>query len=260
MLRPPRFRVLRAFLGGPVFATSLVLLLTIAPALAGDVYDAVLLGDVAAVRELIARKADLDEPGDLGTPLHAAATKGNSEIAGLLIDNGADVEATEEFSGKRPLHAAAALGKTEVAELLIARGADLEARDVKGRVPLILAAIGGHTAAVEQLLVAGADANATEPFEGSTALHNAADTGRVQVVEVLLAHGATPDPLDEVGAAPLHWAAHSGRPEVIRLLVARGADVNRRAMKRGLTPIEEARGGDNPDATVALLRELGAKD
>ena len=59
MLRPPRFRVLRAFLGGPVFATSLALLLTIAPALAGDVYDAVLLGDVAAVRELIARKADL---------------------------------------------------------------------------------------------------------------------------------------------------------------------------------------------------------
>ena len=91
-------------------------------------------------------------------------------------------------------------------------------------------------------------------------MHDAADIGRVQVVEVLLAHGATPDPLDEVGAAPLHWAAFRGRLEVIRLLVARGADVNRRAMKRGLTPIEEARDGRNPDATVALMRELGAKD
>jgi ankyrin repeat protein len=41
----------------------------------------------------------------------------------ILLDAGADVEATEELSGKRPLHAAATLGKTEVARLLIARGA-----------------------------------------------------------------------------------------------------------------------------------------
>ena len=131
---PPRFRVLRAFLGGPVFATSLALLLTIAPALAGDVYDAVLLGDVAAVRELIARKADLDEPGDLGTPLHAAATKGNSEIAGLLIDNGADVEATDEFIWQAAASRGGGPGPAEVAELLIAPGADLEAPDIKGGV------------------------------------------------------------------------------------------------------------------------------
>ena len=139
--------------------------LSVAPssARAGDVYDAALAGDLATMGELIARKADLEEIGDLGTPLHAAATKGNMEICRLLLDSGAEVDAVEEPSGKRPLHAASALGKAEVAKMLVERGADTEARDAKGRTPLLLAAIAGDPATVKVLIDAGADLDAGSP-------------------------------------------------------------------------------------------------
>ena len=54
-----------------------------------DLQEAVLAGDAAAVRSLIAGGADLNEQGDLGTPLHIAALKDNAVIAAILLDAGA---------------------------------------------------------------------------------------------------------------------------------------------------------------------------
>jgi len=50
-------------------------------------------------------KVDANEP-ILGTPLKAAALKGNEEVAALLIAHGADVRASSG-DGTTPLHAAA---------------------------------------------------------------------------------------------------------------------------------------------------------
>jgi ankyrin repeat protein len=67
------------------------------------------------------------------------------------------------------------------------------------------------------------------------------------------------DPLDNMGAAPLHWAAENGWDDVVRLLVAKGADVNRRD-NDGYSALRLAKEDGTNDSTVALLRELGAKD
>lgn len=78
------------------------------------------------------------------TALHLAAFFGHRELAALLIERGADVNArskSETFArANTPLHAAAANRQVEVAELLVARGADVNARDGSGFTPLALAA------------------------------------------------------------------------------------------------------------------------
>ena len=66
---------------GPLlFAAALLAFLSPAAAQSVDLQEAVLAGDVGAVRSFIAGGADLDEQGDLGTPLHVAALSCSTEV------------------------------------------------------------------------------------------------------------------------------------------------------------------------------------
>jgi uncharacterized protein len=96
--------------------------------------------------------AHLDRDGELlhayshdgWTALHLAAFFGHREVARLLLERGAEVNARSRNTtfGREntPLHAAAANRRTEVARLLIEAGADVNARDRSGLTPLALAA------------------------------------------------------------------------------------------------------------------------
>jgi truncated hemoglobin YjbI len=57
------------------------------------------------------------------TALHMAARRGNVEIIGALLDEGADIEARDS-AGETPLRRAVNCNKAEAARLLLARGAD----------------------------------------------------------------------------------------------------------------------------------------
>ncbi|HEY6613002.1 MAG TPA: ankyrin repeat domain-containing protein, partial [Vicinamibacterales bacterium] len=63
------------------------------------------------------------------TPLHEAAVRGETAVGRLLIDRGADVNAT---AGENitPLHLAACGGHREMVELLLAASADRNVRDI----------------------------------------------------------------------------------------------------------------------------------
>jgi ankyrin repeat protein len=84
------------------------------------------------------------------TPLHMAARRGNTEIAGALLDCGAGMEARDSL-GHTPLRRAVNCNKTGVAELLLARGADRRSRCGKGITPMFAA----RGAAMKQLLASG---------------------------------------------------------------------------------------------------------
>jgi ankyrin repeat protein len=67
-----------------------------------------------------------------------AARRNHIEIAKLLIERGADVEAKDKW-GRTPLYYACLNDNLECAELLIDAGADVGAKDRFERTPLDLA-------------------------------------------------------------------------------------------------------------------------
>ena len=102
------------------------------------------------------------------TLLHTVAWYGSTEMATLLLDIGADVDAKDDL-GKTPLHNIARYGSTGMATLLLDRGADVDAKDGRGWSPLHNAAWNGRIGMATLLLDRGADADARDN-EGYTPL------------------------------------------------------------------------------------------
>ena len=91
-------------------------------------------------------------PGCLDTPLLYQLKMGNDNIAAMLVEAGANVNAK---NGE--LVTALHLAQVPVLQMLLDRGADIEARNDDGETPLHVHAFGGHVAEVELLLESGAD-------------------------------------------------------------------------------------------------------
>ncbi|KAI9190739.1 ankyrin repeat-containing domain protein, partial [Polychytrium aggregatum] len=77
-----------------------------------------------SVQKLLAAKADTEIFDDNGKGLlHQACLNDTGSIAGLLIDYGANIEATNS-AGNTPLHVACSRNSRECARWLLMRGAD----------------------------------------------------------------------------------------------------------------------------------------
>ena len=168
---------------------------------------------------LLASKAEVNAQEDHDeTPLHKAASEGYMEMAELLLASKAEVDAKDR-NGWTPLHLTAFRGNREVAELLLANKADVNARDYNGETPLHRAVIGRQKEVVELLLANKADVNA-KTHDGTTPLYRAAVTGYKEVVELLLANKADVNVKTNDGETPLHYAAVEGFRDVAKLLAA----------------------------------------
>jgi ankyrin repeat protein len=192
------------------------------------------------------------------TPLHRAASHGDKELVGLLIANGADVNA-KDCVGRTPLNLA---GLKDVAEMLIAKGADVNARNKGGWTALHLAARGGSMEWVEFLIFNGADVNA-ENVRGETPLHFAVANGHKEVAELLIARSADVNAKDTDAWSLLHYAAGSGSTDMTGLLLDKGADVNAKENKRGQTPLHRAARKGHANIVETLLAkgaDTNAKD
>lgn len=125
-----------------------------------DVFEAAALGRIDRLRTRIADDvgAVVAYSPDGFTALHLAAFFGKPEVARILIDAGARVDAfTTNAFANQPLHAAAAGRHIEVCRVLLAAGADVDARQHGGYTPLHEAAQHGDAEMVELFLSAGAD-------------------------------------------------------------------------------------------------------
>lgn len=70
-----------------------------------------------------------------GTALHYACSKGHSEVIGILLANGADIEARTN-SGWTPLHTAAAKGFDKAVKVLLGNGANSASQNNAKRTPI----------------------------------------------------------------------------------------------------------------------------
>jgi ankyrin repeat protein len=139
----------------------------------------------------------------------------------------------------RPLAMAAWNGHLGVVRLLIERGANVNATGARGRRALTYAAQRGHAEVVALLLREGANANFIR-YNGATPLMLACTNGHLGVVKVLVQHmgGRGLDDGDDHGWTALHYAAEWGYEEVVRFLLFAGADAtikdNERRTPRGI--------------------------
>ena len=150
----------------------------------GSITVAARVGDVEALKEFLAAGVDASAIG----PLSAAASGGHKEFVELLIANGANVAAKNEY-GSTPLHNAAT---KEIAQLLITNGADINAKINDGSSPLIAAAMKGHKEVAELLIAKGADVNARSESvlgEDKTALDWAVEQSHTEIAYLLRKHG-----------------------------------------------------------------------
>ncbi len=161
-------------------------------------------GELARV--LLDAGADKDDEAKNGSPLICAASHGDADVVGALLQAGADVELTDN-PPETALRLAAAFGYPEVVDLLVAAGA---------RPQSIIEAAGiGDLSAY--------DLNGLSDFDGACALRAAAVNERLDVIDQLLAAGI---PIDaEVDGHPaIHWAQRQGRRKAVAHLGHRATD------------------------------------
>lgn len=135
--------------------------------------------------------ADVGADNGMRTPLHEAAFHGAGEIAELLLDAGADVDALDG-NGRTPL-ATAAFNRSEptreMVRLLLGCGAGLEVKDSRGYTPMFWAAYYRNYYAMRVLLEAGADVNAVDA-KGVSLLRKVVETREPRFAALLVECGA----------------------------------------------------------------------
>jgi ankyrin repeat protein len=162
-------------------------------------------GDLARV--LIDAGADKDDETKNGSPLICAASHGDADVVGALLDAGADVELFDaDAPSDTALRLAAAFGFPDIVDVLVAAGA---------RVNSVIEAAGAGDMSGWSI----ADLSA---FDRACALRAAAVNDRLDVIDQLLAAG-TPIDAEVDGAPAIHWAAEQGRQRAVEHLLANGA-------------------------------------
>ena len=161
-----------------------------------DIWEAARLGDGQRVLKYLSAGTEVNQRDATGaTALHWAAMGGHDDVVKQLIDTEADVNAAESGSGMTPLHGAARWNRLTTAGLLLANGAEVDARDRFGRTALFDAMVKDRFDMIDLLLGSGADLSARNN-EGQTPFDWAVAHRKSKLIEHLKSRGAKRAPAD----------------------------------------------------------------
>ncbi len=149
------------------------------------------------------------------TPLMAALSAGNNEVAELLILRGADVT-MENKNGNTALHIASHTGRAQLVPSLIQANAEVDATNIYGDTSLMAASASENIDIMDLLIEAGADVN-RQNNSGHTALHVAAFEGKANAIAKLMEEGASSLP-DQRGQTPAQLAMNRGFTQLAQQL------------------------------------------
>ena len=176
---------------------------------------------------LIENNADINEKSSWGaSALIYASEKGNINIMQYLIDNGIDVNGKADDNGDTPL-LWAVTGKNpyEASKLLIENGADVNATNDGGVAPATILA-GSVPKVVKLLKDNGADLD-TKFANGDPPIAIAASVGNLEIVKALVENGADVNYYpNDMNYTAIYHAIDQGSYEVAEYLFKNGVDLN----------------------------------
>ena len=220
--------------------------------------EAVEAGDVATAQKLLAEGAGIESRNDKGwTPLIVAANATNAEMAKLLIEKGADVNAKSSSAiGSTVLCFATQSDDPKFIDLFLQHGATLNARSKNGATPLYAAVAKKKENATKFLISKGAKVDQlaflNERGRLWTPLMSAAEDGDLHLTELLMASGASLEKRNNWGETVLMHVARLPESEMIRFLVKRGANVNAKTPDGHTALIYAANAGETENVRVLL--------
>jgi len=163
------------------------------PAVVEAAFAAMESRDAAQVTEIVMATPSLAYAKDEmnNTLLHLAAYRGYRDLALLLLEKGADVNAlaARQFT---PLHYAASLGHEQVCRLLVEKGVEVNAKDSEGQTALHWAAMNNLDSICGLLIENQALVN-EKNNEGQTPLKLALERNQAEAAAVLQQSGGTAD-------------------------------------------------------------------
>jgi ankyrin repeat protein len=183
-------------------------------------YDAIRQGDERAVRALLDAGASPDsksrglwtafapdeDPYYDHPPLFAAIYAKRPDLAGLLLEKGADSNWRGKRTGVSPLMIAAREKQVEAARVLLGKGVDVNQKDNDGATALLYAVKAEDVETVKVLLAARADVNVVTKDGGT-----------------VLRYGQSRAASWRYGRPPTWWMCRSNHPEVTAILKRAGA-------------------------------------
>ncbi|WP_339320131.1 ankyrin repeat domain-containing protein [Paenibacillus sp. FSL R10-2734] len=179
----------------------------------------------------------------LNQALLAAAQQGDKDLIIKLLEDGADIDATDS-EGRTSAMIAVHSNQLDIFKLLLEKGANINIRDNRSDNPLLYAGAEGMLDFVKASVAAGADTAILNRF-GGTALIPAADRGHVDIVEELLTTSdVNIDHINNLGWTALLEAIILGdggkeHQAIVQLLIHHGADIHI-ADAKGISPLQHA--------------------
>ncbi len=247
---------MRRWLRPALAVAALVVCAAVAISAAGsDVADAVMRGDVPALRALIQKKADVNAPQtDGATAIHWAVYRDNVQAVDLLVAAGANVKVANR-EGATPLAMATLYGNAAIVERLLKAGADAKQKGPNGETLLMFAGRNGRVDLVKRFVAAGVDVNAREMLRGTTALMWATEQHHPDAVKTLLEAGADPGIASGPAGLPQNYmaprtnvrAVEESRQRRARAAAAGRSYEEQLAFERSQQPPARPRGGQAPD-------------
>jgi ankyrin repeat protein len=247
-----------------------------------NLWSAVAMGDVQAIRELAAKGADLERRMDLTNrrrrPLHLAVAKKQVRSLTTLLELGADMESIDEArftaldqaalgvenemvqilldrGAKVRLPSAFALNRTKDIQNLLRKDPDTLKRGGRWEYLIVRASEQSPVSVIDALIAAGAEVNifdgvktAVDNTSGFTPLHAAAWHNNISAAKALLKHGANVRIREHRWhGTPAGWAAYAGHTEMRDLIKQQPVDIME-AIDFGLTERVLAIVDEDPEA------------
>ncbi len=221
-----------------------------------NLFEAISEGRLADVKKALSEGVHPDIRNEsLETPLMVAISNHRHDIAELLVESGADVNAMDrlEFT---PLFRAVAGGQSQSAQMLLKAGANPNQKEgVYLNTPLMAAVSIDHEEIAKALIDAGADPWSESVF-GQHAVSFAIGFHRMDILEYLLSKGLDLSHGGSRQVIPLHGAIGYECPEAVTLLITHGGDVNEMGPTGG-TPLMHAARIESEEL-VRILLDAGA--